>query len=115
MILVVVEIIFEEREIPPEPGSEEERQGIVRREMVAVAMVLSDGWYKIRTSGLDDALFRGIAFRSIYPGLKMRIQGAKVRHLGLHISSQFAEPRLTYSWMVAQMAQNRLKHSIARC
>lgn len=78
MILLVTEIIYEERDIPPEPGSEEERQGIVRREMVAVAMVLSDGWYKIRTSGLDDSLFRGIAFRSIYTGLKIRIQGAKL-------------------------------------
>lgn len=78
MILVVTEIIHEEREVPPEPGSDEERQGITRREMVPVALVLSDGWYRIRTSGLDDALYRAIAFRSIYPGMKMRIQGAKV-------------------------------------
>lgn len=78
MILVVTEIVYEERQIPPEPGSDEERQGIIRTENVAVALVLSDGWYKIRTSALDDSLYRAICFRGIYPGLKMRIQGAKV-------------------------------------
>jgi breast cancer 2 susceptibility protein len=78
MILVVAEIIYEERELPPEQGSDEERQGIVTTEMVPVAIVLSDGWYKIRTSSLDDSLYRAICFRNIYPGLKIRLQGAKV-------------------------------------
>lgn len=78
MILVVTEIIYEQREIPPEPGSDEERQGICGTELVAVTIVLSDGWYKIQTSSLDDSLFRAVTFRSIYPGLKIRVQGAKV-------------------------------------
>lgn len=78
MILVVSEILYEEREIPPEPGSLEEQRGETYAMVVPVSIVLTDGWYCIRTSGLDDSLQRAVSYRNIYPGLKMRVQGAKV-------------------------------------
>lgn len=85
MVLLVIGIIYEERQIPPVPGSDEEIQGIVQSELVPSALELSDGWYRIKTGPLDESLYRAVFFRKIFVGLKIKVQGAKVGPL-LHIS-----------------------------
>jgi hypothetical protein len=89
MVLVVTQILYEERQIPvpllegqtiPEGGEQE-----TTTERIAVGLQVSDGWYKIKTN-LDEALYRAVWFGKIFPGMKIAIQGAKVRH-GLFPSS----------------------------
>ena len=77
MILVVTQVLYEERQVPPASGSDEEIRGVNQTEMVAVALELSDGWYRIK-SNLDDALYRAVWFGHIYSGMKIQLQGAKV-------------------------------------
>ena len=90
MTLVVTQILYEEQQIHPVPGSDEKIQGIAQTELVAVALEVSDGWYKIKTN-LDEALYRAVWFGNIFPGLKIKIQGAKVSTSGL----EQTQPQLT--------------------